>query len=121
MGDAVLTIDDVIVGEVEPKPKSTKRLIREKLAGGEESSDKLAPIQKGSGNWEGLPTNELDLDIRVDKITRTPSLRTVKTTHAHLAAIKARNTAYEDYKSRFIESLSSIKMSKEEQLDKEGH
>ncbi|KAK2566086.1 Coiled-coil domain-containing protein 180 [Acropora cervicornis] len=59
--DAVLSLDDVQVGRVEPKPKSSKRLLREKmLARGEDGNDKLAPFPSGGSSWEGLPTNELD-------------------------------------------------------------
>ncbi|KAK3730052.1 hypothetical protein QZH41_009552, partial [Actinostola sp. cb2023] len=71
--DAVLTIDDVVVGEVEPKPKSSKRLIREKLAVGDEDKGDVCSLT----------------------CLRTPSIKTVKTTHGHLAAMKARNTSYE--------------------------
>ncbi|XP_031558023.1 coiled-coil domain-containing protein 180-like [Actinia tenebrosa] len=119
--DAVLTIDDVLVGVVEPKPKTTKQLLRDKIAGGEENKDKLEPFPSGSATWDGLPTNEFDIEQRMEKITRTPTIKTVKTTQAHFAAIKARDKAYEEYKSKFFAALVSIKEKRNAELDDEAH
>jgi len=117
--DAVLSLDDVEVGKVEPKPKSSKRLLREKLAGGEDDKDKLAPFPSGGTTWEGLPTNELVLEEPVDKKNRTPTVKTVKTTQGHLAVIKSRNKAYEDYKEKFEVRLMAIREAMNAQIQNE--
>lgn len=117
--DAVLSLDDVEVGKVEPKPKSTKRLLREKIAGDEDGKDKLAPFASGGTTWEGLPTNELVLEETVDKKHRTPTVKTVKTTQGHLAVIKSRNKAYEDYKEKFESRLMAIREAMNAQIQNE--
>lgn len=117
--DAVLSLDDVEVGKVEPKPKSTKRLLREKMVGGEDDKDKLAPFPSGGTVWEGLPTNELVLEEAVDKKNRTPTIKTVKTTQGHLAVINSRNKAYEDYKEKFKVRLTVIREAMNSQIQNE--
>lgn len=107
--DAVLSLEDVEVGKVEPKPMSTKRLLREKLVGDDDGKDKLAPFPSGGTSWEGLPTNELVLEEPIDKKNRTPTVKTVKTTQGHLAVIKSRNKAYEGYKEKFDARLTAIR------------
>ncbi|XP_074627275.1 coiled-coil domain-containing protein 180-like [Acropora palmata] len=119
--DAVLSLDDVQVGRVEPKPKSSKRLLREKmLARGEDGNDKLAPFPSGGSSWEGLPTNELVLeDSAGDKKNRTPTVKTVKTTAGHVAVINARNKAYQDYKDKFESRLIVIHEAMSAQMQNE--
>lgn len=117
--DAVLSLEDVEVGKVEPKPKSTKRLLREKLAGDEDGKDKLAPFPSGGTSWEGLPTNELVLEEPIDKKNRTPTVKTVKTTQGHLAVIKSRNKAYEGYKEKFDARLTAIREEMNAQIQNE--
>lgn len=117
--DAVLSLDDVEVGKVEPKPKSTKRLLREKMTGSEDDKDKLAPFPSGGTVWEGLPTNELVLEESVDKKIRTPTVKTVKTTQGHLAVIHSRNKAYDDYKEKFEARLKAIREAMNAQIQNE--
>ncbi|XP_078383943.1 coiled-coil domain-containing protein 180-like isoform X2 [Oculina patagonica] len=117
--DAVLSLDDVEVGKVEPKPKSTKRLLREKMAGDEDGKDKLTPFPTGGTTWEGLPTNVLVLEEPVDKKIRTPTVKTVKTTQGHLAVMKSRNKAYEDYKEKFESRLTAIREAMNAQIQNE--
>ncbi|XP_032230152.2 coiled-coil domain-containing protein 180 [Nematostella vectensis] len=117
--DAVLTLEDVEVGKVEPTPKSSKRLLREKLAGSEENRDKLSEFPMGSATWEGLPTNALCAEGPDETPIRSPSVKTVKTTAAHIAVIKARDNAFENYKTKFYSRLEEIKNSTSAQLQDE--
>lgn len=118
--DAVLSLDDVEVGKVEPKPKSSKRLLREKMrTSGEDENDKLAPFPSSGTSWEGLPTDELVLEEFGHKKTRTPTIKTVKTTAGHLAVIKSRNKAYEDYKEKFETRLLVIREAMNAQIQNE--
>ncbi|CAB4012661.1 Hypothetical predicted protein, partial [Paramuricea clavata] len=60
--DALVTVDDVKIGKVEEKPKSTKQILLERTKPPKNEQEKESEyFSKPGGKWEGLPTNELVL------------------------------------------------------------
>ncbi|XP_076436919.1 coiled-coil domain-containing protein 180-like isoform X2 [Babylonia areolata] len=120
--DGLLVVDDVEKGRVEPTRYPTSELIRRKNAGEplEDDEDKDA-LPRGKGNWLGIPCNQLVLENRPTKLQLTPTVQTAKTTLGHSATVKARDSAYEDYKVQFEKTLSKIEEERERLARDEQH
>ncbi|XP_035827051.1 coiled-coil domain-containing protein 180 [Aplysia californica] len=115
--DALMVIDDVEKGRVEPTRYPTSELIRRKNAGEplEDEEDKDA-LPRGKANWIGVPSNQFVVEGRPSKLQVTPTIPTRKTTLAHSATVKARDKAYLDYKEQFENMLQQIEKEKERLL-----
>ncbi|KAK7094377.1 coiled-coil domain-containing protein 180-like isoform X2 [Littorina saxatilis] len=120
--DGLLVVDDVEKGYVEPTRYPTSELIRRKNAGQalDDDEDKDA-LPRGKGNWLGLPSNQLVLENRPTKLQLTPTVQTAKTTLGQSSTVKARDSAYEDYKAQFEKTLANIEKDKDRLVRDEQH
>ncbi|XP_064616781.1 coiled-coil domain-containing protein 180-like [Liolophura sinensis] len=121
--DQLLIVDDVLIGIVEPKKFPTSELIRRKTVGLplEEEAYKCV-IPRGKNTWPGLPANEFVLKTTGEpsqKPKQTASVTTAKTTLGHSSAVKARDSAYQEYKKYFKSVLADIEEKKQTQLTAE--
>ncbi|KAK3086983.1 hypothetical protein FSP39_000010 [Pinctada imbricata] len=118
--DEMLVVDDVEKGRIEPTRYPTSELIRRKNAGVplEDDEDKDA-LPRGRNSWNGLPNNELVIGDKPSKGTLTASVATAKTTLGHSAAIKARDSAYQEYKKAFEKTLAWIDEEKQKLMQAE--
>ncbi|XP_069121816.1 LOW QUALITY PROTEIN: coiled-coil domain-containing protein 180-like [Argopecten irradians] len=107
--DNLLVVDDIERGRVDAKKYPTSELIRRRNAGLplEDSEDKDA-LPRGKTVWPGIPNNELVVGSPPAKVQTTASVTTAKTTLGHSSVVKARDSAYQDYKNQFADSLQSI-------------
>lgn len=120
--DRLLVVDDVEKGRVEPTKYPTSELIRRKNAGEpmEDEEDKDA-LPRGKGNWLGMPSNQLVAENRPAKPLLTPTVQTAKTTLGHSSTVKARDSAYGDYKAQFEGTLVMIEDEKNRLARDEEH
>ncbi|KAK7495731.1 hypothetical protein BaRGS_00012951, partial [Batillaria attramentaria] len=120
--DGLLVVDDVEKGRVERTRYPTSELIRRKEVGepliDEDDRDALP---RGKGNWLGMPLNQLVAENRPSKLQLTPTVQTSKTTLGHSSTVKARDSAYEDYKVQFENTLAMIEEEKERLVRDEEH
>ncbi|XP_033732294.1 coiled-coil domain-containing protein 180-like isoform X1 [Pecten maximus] len=107
--DNLLVVDDIERGRVDAKKYPTSELIRRRNAGLplEDSDDKDA-LPRGKTVWTGIPNNELVVGTPPTKVQTTASVTTAKTTLGHSSVVKARDSAYHDYKVQFADTLQSI-------------
>ncbi|XP_038046309.1 coiled-coil domain-containing protein 180-like isoform X2 [Patiria miniata] len=121
MFDSLLTVDEVEVGRVDPKRLKTSALIRRKKAGLPLEDNEYVPlIKRGSRQWAGIPTDQLNEEKqRPVKPQLTAAVTTGKTTLAHQALVDARDDVFKDYLTAFDKNLADIDCQQEEQLTAE--
>nr|KAG5705812.1 hypothetical protein BaRGS_027471 [Batillaria attramentaria] len=68
-----------------------------------------------------MPLNQLVAENRPSKLQLTPTVQTSKTTLGHSSTVKARDSAYEDYKVQFENTLAMIEEEKERLVRDEEH
>lgn len=121
--DRLLVVDDTEKGRVQATRHPTSELIRRRNAGEslEDEEDTKDALSRGKGNWLGIPSNQLVAENRPTKLQLTPTVQTAKTSLAHSATVKARDSAYEDYKVYFERTLVMIQEEAERLTKDEQH
>lgn len=118
--DNLVVVDEIEKGRTEAQKHPTSELIRRRNAGLPlEDDEEKSALPRGKNTWQGIPNNELVVGGISGKVQYTATTTTAKTTLGHSAAVKARDKAYQDYKTQFEKTLQSIDDEKQRLLHAE--